>query len=84
MQNNNLSGITVFFPDCELGTVESMRILANNLGLDARYIYAFDFLSTELSVAHFILRARQHQNSPQALPGLFRRIREYTPRESRR
>jgi len=74
VKNNNLSGITVFFPDCRLGTWHSMRILQNRLGADVT-IHAFNFDSYDRDVANFIRQAATNQNSPENLYRFFRAIR---------
>jgi len=74
VRNNNLSGITVFFPDCELGVPASRRILETSLGGNVT-IHAFDFNSHEPDVADFIFLAADHQDTPHRLIDFFGDIR---------
>jgi len=70
VSDNNLAGKSIYFPDCSLGTINSLNILKRSLGSSAS-IEAKDFDTNARSVAQFILNAAEFQNRPEELPRLF-------------
>jgi hypothetical protein len=75
VENNNLRNINAFFPDCELGTEPSLRILRASLGGGVN-IRAFNFRSYANAVADFISRAAIAQQYPQINENLIPRFRQ--------
>ena len=80
VEPSSLSGIHVFFPDCQLGQARGMLEIRLGGGV---IIHAFERDSIEFSAARFIQNAARNQNSPpEVLIGFFNRILTRSPRKT--